>query len=111
MLRYMLHTNPSIRVLRDRPHAARLRFNQAADGLCISTIVLTELLLGAAKSASPTDNRRSVEALVARLIVVAFDDNAAAHAAEIRATLERQGNRSAAMTCSSPATPAVAAWS
>lgn len=91
MLRYMLHTNLCIRVLRDRPHAARLRFNQAADGLCISTIVLTELLLGAEKSASPTDIRRSVEALIARLIVVAFDDNAAAHAAEIRATLERQG--------------------
>ncbi len=91
MLRYMLDTNLCIRVLRDRPQAARLRFNQEADGLCISTIVLTELLLGAEKSARPADNRRSVDALVARLIVLAFDDNAAAHAAEIRATLERQG--------------------
>ena len=52
-LRYLLDTNLCIRVLRDRPPAIRERFNSEADGLCISTIVLTELLHGAAKSARP----------------------------------------------------------
>jgi predicted nucleic acid-binding protein len=51
MLRYLLDTNLYIRVLRDRPTTGRDRFNNDADSLCISTIVLMELLHGAAKSA------------------------------------------------------------
>jgi tRNA(fMet)-specific endonuclease VapC len=92
MLRYLLDTNLCIRVLRDRPRAARERFNLEADGLCISTIVLSELLHGAAKSARPEHNRQEVERFVARLDVLAFDENAAAHAADIRAALERRGH-------------------
>jgi tRNA(fMet)-specific endonuclease VapC len=91
MLRYLLDTNLCIRVLRDRPKAVRERFNLEADGLCISTIVLSELLHGAAKSERPEHNRREVERFAARLDVLAFDEAAAAHAADIRATLERQG--------------------
>ncbi|MGO9544372.1 MAG: type II toxin-antitoxin system tRNA(fMet)-specific endonuclease VapC [Rhodomicrobium sp.] len=91
MLRYMLDTNLCIRVLRDRPEALRERFNSEADGLCISTIILTELLHGAAKSARPERNRLEVERFAARLEVLPFDLAAAGHAAEIRAKLERQG--------------------
>jgi tRNA(fMet)-specific endonuclease VapC len=91
MLRYMLDTNLCIRVLRDRPASARKRFNENGEGLCISTVVLTELLHGAAKSARPLDNRRAVEDFAARLVVLPFDDGAADHAAEIRADLERKG--------------------
>lgn len=91
MLRYMLDTNLCVRVLRDRPQGLRERFNAEAEALCISTIVLTELLHGAEKSARPVENRREVERLAERLEVAVFDDNAAAHAANIRATLERQG--------------------
>jgi tRNA(fMet)-specific endonuclease VapC len=91
MLRYMLDTNLCIRVLRERPASLRDRFNAEADGLCLSTIVLTELLHGAAKSARPDHNRREVENFAARLEVLVFDSDAAGHAAEIRASLERQG--------------------
>jgi tRNA(fMet)-specific endonuclease VapC len=91
MLRYMLDTNLCIRVLRDRPAALRQRFNDKAEGLCISTIVLTELLHGAAKSARPEHHRREVERFAARLEVLDFDAAAAAHAADIRAALEREG--------------------
>jgi len=91
MLRFLLDTNLCIRVLRDRPRQARERFNLEADGLCISTIVLTELLHGAAKSARPEHNRNEVERFAARLEVLPFDDAAADHAADIRASLERQG--------------------
>lgn len=93
MLRYMLDTNLSIRVLRDRPSGLRERFNLNADALAISTVVLTELLHGAAKSARPEHNRNQVEAFAARLDVLSFDERAADHAADIRATLERQGRR------------------
>ncbi|HKM62243.1 MAG TPA: type II toxin-antitoxin system VapC family toxin [Acidisphaera sp.] len=91
MLRYMLDTNVCIRVLRFRPQGLRKRFDKEASGLCISAIVLTELLHGAGKSARPAENRREVERFTARLDVIEFDADAAAHAADIRATLERRG--------------------
>lgn len=91
MLRYLLDTNVCVRVLRDRPKEARERFNIEAEGLCISTVVLTELLHGAAKSDRPEHNRREVERFAARLEVLPFDEAAAHHAADIRATLERKG--------------------
>jgi tRNA(fMet)-specific endonuclease VapC len=91
MLRWMLDTNLCIRVLRDRPASLRARFNAEAEGLCISTIILAELLHGAAKSARPVENRREVERFAARLEVLPFDAEATAHTADIRAALERQG--------------------
>lgn len=91
MLRHMLDTNLCIRVLRDRPQGLRPRFNAEAETLCMSTITLAELLHGAAKSARPVENRREVERFAARLVVLPFDEAAAAHAGEITAELERQG--------------------
>lgn len=91
MLRYMLDTNFCIRILRDRPAGLRDRFNREADAMSISTIVLTELLMGAEKSNRPAENRREIERMTARLGVLPFDAEGAAHAAEIRASLEREG--------------------
>ena len=91
MLRYMLDTNLCIRVLRDRPQGLRVRFNAEADALCISTVVLSELLHGAGKSGKPVENRQEVERFASRLEVLPFDADAAAHAAEIRVMLERRG--------------------
>lgn len=91
MLRYMLDTNLCIRVLRDRPTAVRQRFNETSEGLCISAVVLKELLYGAARSARPEENRRAVEDFAARLEVLPFDEAAADHAADIRAHLEGKG--------------------
>ena len=88
MLRNMLDTNLCTRLLRDRPQELRPRFNADAETLCISTITLAELLHGAAK---PAENRRGVEGLAARLVVLAFDEDAAAHAGDIHAELERRG--------------------
>lgn len=91
MLKYLLDTNLCIRVLRDRPPGLRERFNSEASSLSISSVILYELLHGAAKSARPVENRHEVEAFAARLEVLDFDAEAAAHAGEIRAELERQG--------------------
>jgi tRNA(fMet)-specific endonuclease VapC len=87
----MLDTNLCIRLLRDRPQGLRPRFATEADTLCISTITLTELLRGAAKSARPSENRHGVENFAARLAVLSFDEGAAAHAGDIYADLERRG--------------------
>lgn len=91
MLRYMLDTNLCVRVLRDRPAGLRPRFNDAADSLAISTVVLYELLYGAERSARPDHNRREVEHFASRLEVLPFDADAAAHAADIRAALAARG--------------------
>lgn len=86
----MLDTNLCIRVLRDRPAGLKSRFNDEAEGLAISTIVLMELLHGAAKSAKPIENRRAVEDFASRLEVLSFDERASQHAADIKDNLERQ---------------------
>ncbi len=92
MLRYMLDTNLCIRVLRDRPKGLRERFNAEATALSVSSIVVYELLVGAEKSAKPVEIRQEVERFLSRLEVLQFDEPAAAHAAEIRAALERRGS-------------------
>ena len=87
----MLDTNLCIRVLRDRPPQLRERFNVEAVSLCISTVTLAELLHGAEKSNRPIEIRQQVESFAARLDVLPFDSEAAAHYADIRADLERKG--------------------
>ncbi len=89
--RFLLDTNLCIRVLRDRPPGLRPIFNANAETLCLSDVVLYELLFGAEKSADPPRLRREVENFAARLIVLPFDSDAAAHTADIRADLERRG--------------------
>ncbi len=91
MLRYTLDTNICIRVLRDRPPHARAAFNAHSESLCISDVVLYELLYGAERSNDPSRIRREVEHFAARLTVVPFDSDAAAHTADIRAHLEGRG--------------------
>jgi len=59
--------------------------------LCTSTIVISELLYGAAKSARPVQNRSEVERFANRIKVLSFDADAAAHTGDIRAALHRRG--------------------
>lgn len=91
MPRYMLDTNLCIRVLRDRPAYVRERFVVEAANLCISTIVLAELLAGVQKSSRPWETGRAVARLTAAVDVLDFDSDAAEHSAEIRGALERKG--------------------
>lgn len=91
MLRYLLDTNLCIRVLRDRPQGLRARFNANAEALCLSDVVLYELLYGAERSNDPPRIRREVDHFAGRLTVLPFDCEAAAHTAEIRTELEGRG--------------------
>jgi len=91
MLRFLLDTNLCIYVLKNRPQELRSRFNQRASQLCISSIVLSELMYGAEKSSRPDENMARLESFCARLEVLPYDDNAAAHFGQIRADLERRG--------------------
>lgn len=91
MLRYMLDTDTCIYVIKNRPAALRERFDQLVNELSISVITLGELLYGAENSARRSENRRAVEEFAARLDVLPFTTEAAAHYGQIRAALRRQG--------------------
>jgi tRNA(fMet)-specific endonuclease VapC len=88
---FLLDTDICITVIRDRPSGLRRRFNEEADRLAISTIVLGELLFGAARSARPAEHRRQVDRFAERLDVLPFDAEAASHFADIRADLSARG--------------------
>ncbi len=91
MRHYLPDTNFCIRAIRDRPAGLRPRFNTEAAGLCISDVVRYELLYRAEKSARPAENRQVVERFAGRPAVLAYGSSAAAHTADIRASLERRG--------------------
>jgi tRNA(fMet)-specific endonuclease VapC len=96
MLRYMLDTNICIYVIKNRPDHLRERFNTLAEQLCISSVVMGELVYGAEKSARVAENLSVVEQFCARLEVLPFGEKAAAHFGQIRVELERMGKPSGA---------------
>lgn len=91
MLKYMLDTNIAIYVIKRRPIEVLDTFNRHAGQLCISSITLAELLHGAEKSARPEHNLQQIDNFTSRLEVLDYNNNAAAHYGDIRATLERNG--------------------
>ncbi|WP_439850595.1 type II toxin-antitoxin system tRNA(fMet)-specific endonuclease VapC [Pseudomonas syringae] len=91
MLKYMLDTNICIFTIKNKPTSVREAFNLHHGQLCISAITLMELVYGAEKSSSPERNLAVVEGFAARLEVLPYDGDAAAHTGMIRAELARAG--------------------
>lgn len=94
MLRYCLDTNICVRLIRNRPLVGGVleeRMNAHASALATSTVVMMELMHGAAMSANPERERGFALGVLGRLTVLDFDADAAEHAADIKADLQRQG--------------------
>ncbi len=91
MLKYMLDTNICIFTIKNKPQAVRDAFNRHQGQLCISTVTLMELIYGAEKSAAPEKNLAIVEGFSARLDVLSFDNEAAAHTGMIQSELAKNG--------------------
>jgi tRNA(fMet)-specific endonuclease VapC len=87
----MLDTSVCVRALRQRSGDMARRFKERPADLFISTLAVTELLFGAAVSSRPAHHSDQVGELIRRLTVLDFDEDAAAHAADIRAHLQRAG--------------------
>ncbi|MFA4940370.1 type II toxin-antitoxin system VapC family toxin [Brevundimonas sp.] len=87
---FMLDTSICIDILRTRSAALINRLKTEREPLYLSTVVVMELAVGPNKLADP---RRAelLEAFLARLDILPFDEDAARHTAAIRAVLERQG--------------------
>ena len=98
MIRYLLDTNICIELIRGRSTAIQDRLRQCARGdVGLSAIVLAELEHGVAKSSRPDQNRIALNKFCAPLVILAFDDTAAAAYGKIRADLERAGQIICAM--------------
>ena len=97
-MQYMLDTNICSYVLRRRPASVKQRFDEAGSGaLAISSVVLAELLYGAARHPAGDAIRREIRDFVSRLVILPWDEAAAEHYGELRAGLERHGRPLGAM--------------
>jgi tRNA(fMet)-specific endonuclease VapC len=92
MIHAMLDANVCIRVLRDKPAGGRARFRSETGHLALSSIVLHELYVGVLRSYAPEKHKAELEAFLPGILILDFDDQAAIHAAEIKAQLLNQGN-------------------
>ena len=92
MIRYMLDTNICIYVIRRRPERVirRLQRKQVSD-VGISSITLSELEYGVAKSVKPEQNKLALTEFLAPIEILPYDDRAAHRYGTLRAYLERRG--------------------
>lgn len=91
MLKYMLDTNIAIYTIKNKPSEVREAFKAHDGQLCISAVTLMELMYGAEASAAVERNLRDIEGFAARLDVLAYDNEAAAHTGQLRAELRKIG--------------------
>ncbi|TFW12429.1 PIN domain-containing protein [Brevundimonas intermedia] len=93
MMDYLLDADICIHVLRRRAPDLRERFAASVGRIALSTVTLTELLVGVAKSYDPGMRHEELLRFRSRLDLLDFDEAAAAHASDIRASLERSGQK------------------
>ena len=93
MLKFMLDTNICIFTIKNRPQNVREVFKRHSGQMCISIVTLMELIYGAEKSSNPERNMADVEGFAARLEVLGYDPEAAAHTGQLRAELARVGKQ------------------
>jgi len=97
-MKLMLDTNICIYIIRQQPAAVLKRFLEYQIGdIGISSITLSELRYGVAKSTHQEKNAKALDEFIIPLEVVSFDEEAAHVYGEIRATLEKAGTTIGAM--------------
>lgn len=92
MIKYLLDTNICIYLIRRKPEIVlkRIQGLQVSD-LGISSITLSELEYGVAKSRKQEQNKLALTEFLTPIEIMPFDDMAAKHYGELRAYLERRG--------------------
>lgn len=88
---YMLDTDTSIYIMKERPGSVLSRFEKHRGEVHISVVTYAELLYGIERSAAKVKNRQAVEAFVQLLPIDDWTPAAAAHYAAIRAELDNAG--------------------
>jgi tRNA(fMet)-specific endonuclease VapC len=92
---YLLDTNVVIALLKNQPPVVRTRLRRVVtrgSAVAVSSIVLYELWYGVARSERRRENTERLRVFLAGNVnVVPFEEEDAAVAGELRATLERAG--------------------
>jgi tRNA(fMet)-specific endonuclease VapC len=91
-MKYMLDSDICIYYINKKP--SRIIEKMAIyrhEGICISSISLSELKYGLAKSAHKDKNLKSLQQFLSIITVVPFDEFDTVHYGDIRLSLERQG--------------------
>ena len=97
-MKYMLDTNICIYLIKEQPVRVMDTFRSHAIGeIGVSSITVSELWYGAAKSKQREANAQALEQFLLPLIVSPFDDRAGEAYGEILAALEKQGQPIGAM--------------
>ena len=92
MITFMLDTNICIYIIKKKPQQVLRRLKKArVSDIGVSSITLSELEYGRAKSSRPDQNRIALAEFLAPLEIVSYDDMAAQEYGKIRASLERHG--------------------
>ena len=97
-MRYMLDTNICIYLIKKKPIKVlkKLQTFDVTD-IVISSITLSELEYGIAKSDLREQNRDALNKFLTPLEIIPYDDKAAVHYGDIRTYLEKKGNVIGAM--------------
>ena len=91
-MKLMLDTNICIYIIKQQPVAVLKHFLEYQIGdIGISSITLSELRYGVAKSTRQEKNTKALDEFITPLEVVSFDEEAAHVYGDIRATLEKAG--------------------
>lgn len=90
-MRFLVDCDVLIELERHRESSLLEKFISAQGDLAVSSIAVSELFYGVARSRRPLQARASLEALLANLSVLNFDRNDAEHSADIRAALHTSG--------------------
>ncbi len=91
MISHLLDTDVCIHALKKRSRVLLERLTAYDGRMAISDVTLFELYFGAEGYDDPRRCIAIVEDFASRVEIIAFDSNAARHAGNIRAKLERQG--------------------
>ena len=91
MLKYLLDTDISIYVMKNKPLSVRAQFSRHDGNIAISSVSMMELYYGCYHSEQQDRNLETLDGFRKRLSVLEFDLRAAEHAGDIRANLRQTG--------------------
>ncbi len=97
-MKYLLDTNICIYLIKKKPPEVHKRFQSLQVGdVGVSTITVSELQYGVAKSQNAERNQDALQEFLLPLEILPFEESAAFHYGKIRTLLERQGSSIGAM--------------
>lgn len=92
-MNYLIDTNICIYVMNQRPPEIIQKFKNTKIGqIAISTITVSELSYGVAKSKYQKQNAKRLEEFLAPFEILPYDEEASKHYGIIRSQLENRGN-------------------